>query len=92
MDKGVSNLQIEKFFHNTQNEDLKKKLYGHLFNGLNTRFINFYEIIKTKNANYPFAIFNIDRHNEPGIHWWSFMDIHPNKNLMLFDSLGLDGI
>ena len=25
------------------------------------------------------------------MHWWSFMDIHPKKNLMLFDSLGLDG-
>ena len=28
MDKGVSNLQIEKFFHNKQNEDLKKNYMG----------------------------------------------------------------
>ena len=56
-----------------------------------TRYINFYEIIKKRNAKYPFAIFNIDRHNEPGIHWWSFMDIHQKKKLMLYDSLGLDG-
>ena len=28
MDKGVSNLQIEKFFHNEQNEDLKKNYMG----------------------------------------------------------------
>ena len=25
------------------------------------------------------------------MHWWSFMDIHSKKKLMLFDSLGLDG-
>ena len=57
-----------------------------------TRYINFYEIIKKRNAKYPFAIFNTDRHNEPGTHWWSFIQtITPPKTLMLFDSLGLDG-
>ena len=25
------------------------------------------------------------------MHWWSFMDIHPKRNLLLFDSFGLDG-
>ena len=44
-----------------------------------TRYINFYEIIKKRNAKYPFAIFNTDRHNEPGTHWQSFMDIHLKK-------------
>ena len=34
-----------------------------------TRYINFYEIIKKRNAKYPFAIFNTDRHNEPETHW-----------------------
>ena len=57
-----------------------------------TRYINFYEIIKKRNAKYPFAAFYTDRHNELGTHWWSFMDIHPPKNnLMLYKSLGLDG-
>ena len=46
---------------------------------------------KKKNAKYPFAIFNADKHNKPGKHWQSFMDIHPKKTLLLFDSLGLDG-
>ena len=56
-----------------------------------TRYINFYEIIKKRNAKYPFAFYT-DRHNELGTHWWSFMDIHPPKNnLMLYKSLGLDG-
>ena len=33
-----------------------------------TRYINFYEIIKRRNAKYPFAIFNTDKENEPGVH------------------------
>ena len=44
-----------------------------------TRYKNFYEIIKKRNVKCPFAIFNTDRHNEPGTHWWSFMDIHQKK-------------
>ena len=34
MDKGLSNFQIDDFFKN-ENEDLKKKLYGSLFNRFN---------------------------------------------------------
>ena len=34
MDKAISNIKIEKFFNDEQNEDLKK-LYGCLFNGFN---------------------------------------------------------
>ena len=56
-----------------------------------TRYINFYEIIKRRNAKYPFAIFNTDKENEPGVHWWSFMDIRPKNNLFLFDSFGVEG-
>ena len=48
-------------------------------------------MIKKRNGIYPFAIFNTDEHNKPGTHWGSFMNIHPRKNLLLFDSLGLDG-
>ena len=56
-----------------------------------TKYINFYKIIKRRNAKYPFAIFNTDKHNELGIHWWSFLDIDPKNNLFLFDSFGLEG-
>ena len=56
-----------------------------------TRYINFYEIIKRKNRKYPFAIFNTGEDDNPGTHWWSFMDIHPPKNLFLFDGLGIEG-
>ena len=47
-----------------------------------TRCINLYEIIKRKNGKYPFAIFNTDKHDKQGTHWWSFNDIHPPKTLI----------
>ena len=56
-----------------------------------TRYINFYETIKRRNAKYPFSIFNTDKENEQGVHWWSFMDIHPRNNVFLFDSFGVEG-
>ena len=56
-----------------------------------TKYIDFYSIIRNRNAKYPFAIFNTSKENEPGTHWWSFLDIKPKNNLFLFDSLSLDG-
>ena len=56
-----------------------------------TKYINFYEMIKRRNGKYPFAIFNTDKENEPGVHWWSFIDIHPKSNLFLFDLFGIEG-
>ena len=56
-----------------------------------TKYINFYEIIKQRSTKYLFAVFNTDKENESGIHWWSFMDIHPKNKLFLFDSFGLEG-
>ena len=56
-----------------------------------TKYINFYEIIKRRNVKYPFAIFNTDKEKEPGIHWWSFLDIDSKNNLFLLDSFGLEG-
>ena len=79
MDKGLSNFQIDEFFKNEENEDLKKNYMGTYSVDSITRYINFYEIIKRKNVKCPFAIFNTDKENEAGIHWWGFMDIHPKK-------------
>ena len=56
-----------------------------------TKYVDFYSIIKNRNIKYPFAIFNMPKENEPGEHWWSFLDIQPKTNLFLFDFLGLDG-
>ena len=77
MSKGISSYQIDDFFKEEKNEDLKRKYMGTYSIDSITRCINFYEIIKQRNAKYLFAIFNTDKENEPVVHWWSFMDIHP---------------
>ena len=74
MDKGLSNFRIDEFFKNEENEDFKKNYMGTYSIDSITRYINFYEIIKRRNAKYPFAIFNTDKENEPGVRWdlWIF--------------------
>lgn len=57
----------------------------------NSKYINFYDIIKQKRTRYPFTIFNTDRENKASMHWWSFLNIYPIKDLLLFDSFGFIG-
>ena len=92
MSKGLSNFQIDDFFkEEEENEDLKDNSMGTYSIDSITEYINFYEIIKKRNAKYPFAIFNTDKENQPGVHWWSFLDINPKNNLFLFGSFGIEG-
>ena len=90
MSKGLSNFQTDDFFKDEENEELKNYMSTYSIDSI-TKYINFYEIIKRRNAKYPFAIFNTDKKNEPGVHWWSFLDIDPKNSLFLFDSFGLEG-
>ena len=76
---GITNIDIEKFFDNETNDDFKKSFMGVYSSDSITKYINIYEIIKEKRAKFPFAIFNTDRENKPGTHWWSFLDICPKK-------------
>ena len=69
MSKGISNFEINKFFENEENQDLKNNYMGVCLIDSFTRYINFYEIIKKRNGKYLFAIFNTDKHNKPGTHW-----------------------
>ena len=91
MSKGLSNFQIDNFFKDEENEDLKSSYTGTYSIDSIMKYINFYEIIKKRNAKYLFAIFNTDKENEPGVHWWNFLDIHPKNNLFLFDLFGIEG-
>ena len=63
MNEGVTNFQIDKFFQNKENEEIKKNYMGVYSMDSITRYINFYEIIKRKNSKYPFQIFDTDNHN-----------------------------
>ena len=89
---GISNLEIEKFFHNETNDDFKENFVGvHSSNSI-TRFINYSKIIKEKDRRCPFAIFNTDRGNKLGTHWWSFLNIYPKTELLSFDSELFEGL
>ena len=68
MNKGLSNFQIDDFFKGEENEDFKKNYMNTYSIDSIMKYINFYEIIKQKNAKYPFAIFNTDKENKPGIY------------------------
>ena len=57
MSKGISNFEINKFFENEENQDLKNNYMGVYLIDSVTRYINFYEIIKKRNGKYPFVIF-----------------------------------
>ena len=35
---------------------------------------------------------NTDRSDRDGTHWWSFFDLHPKKEIFLFDSFGFTGL
>ena len=48
MDNRILNVEIEKFFHNEQNEDLRKNYMAVYSMDSITKYINFYEIIKKK--------------------------------------------
>ena len=87
MNKGISIFQIDKFFKEEDNEEPKKNYMGTFSFDSVTKYIDFYSIIKHRNAKYPFAIFNTAKEHEPGKHWWSFLDIQLKNNLFLFDSL-----
>ena len=46
MDKRITNLEINKYFENEENQDIKNNYKGVYSIGSITRYINFYEIIK----------------------------------------------
>ena len=46
LDKRITNLEINKYFENEENQDIKNNYKGVYSIGSITRYINFYEIIK----------------------------------------------
>ena len=91
----ITNIEIEKFFDDETNVDLKRNLMGVYSSNSITKYINFYDIIKEKRAKYLFAIFNTDRENKKGTHWSSFLDIHQKKiyfYLIVLHLLGLNSL
>ena len=48
MDKGVSNLEVNNFFKNEVNQDIKNNYMGVYSMDSIKKYINFYEIIKKR--------------------------------------------
>ena len=80
---GIS-IDIEKIFSNEENYDLKKNYKGVYSSKNLTRYINFHDIIDERNEKHPFPIFNTERNNKAGTHWWSFLDNYPKKFVFIW--------
>ena len=90
---GIKNHEIIKFFNKEENEDIQKSFVNVLPSNLINRFISFHSIMKEKEEyQYPFLIMSTDRFDKKGTHWWSFLDIHPKKEVLLFDSFRFSGL
>ena len=90
---GISNEAIDDFFEKVDDNDLKNNFIGVFASNFINRFISHHSIIKSKpKIKYPFIIMNTDRSDRDGTHWWSFLDLHPKKDIFLFDSFGFTGL
>ena len=90
---GISNEAIDDFFEKTKDDDLKNNFIGVFPSNFINKFISHHSIIKNKpKVKYPFVIMNTDRSDRDGTHWWSFLDLHPKKDIFLFDSFGFEGL
>ena len=47
-------------------------------------------MIESKSS-YLFIIMNNDQSDKKGMHWWSFLDLHAKKEIILFESFGFEG-
>ena len=91
MSGGISNYEVIKFFENIEDNDIKENFVGVFPSNHINKFISFQKLVKDENKKYPFIIMNTDRSEKAGTHWWSFLDLHPRKEIFLFDSFGFEG-
>ena len=90
---GISNEAIEDFFEKVNDDDFKNNFIGVFPSNFINKFISYHSIIKERSkVKYPFIIMNTDRSDRVGTHWWSFLDLHPKKEIFLFDSFGFEGL
>ena len=80
MPDAITNLETDKFFEKEEDEDIEKN-YMEIYSI--DSLTRFYDIIKKGNVKCPFAIFNTDKHNKPGTHRWSFLDVYLKKIIII---------
>ena len=82
---GISNVTIEKFINEREDDDFKNNFIGVFSSNQIFRFINFHKLINEKNVQHPFMIMNTDRDNKKGTHWWRFLEFYTRRDIFLFD-------
>ena len=88
---GILNHTIVDFIEKETSDDIKKTFVCVFPFNYVTRFITFHSMMTQTGAHYPFTIMNTDRSDKKGTQWWSFLDLHPKKEIFLFDSFGFEG-
>ena len=88
---GISNQTIVKFIEENTNEDLKQNFIGVFPTNYTNKFNKFHDILIESGASYPFVIMNTDRADKKDTHWWSFLDLHPKKEIFFLNSFGFTG-
>ena len=87
----ISNRDIINVFSKEENKDIQKTFVSVFPSNCINLFISFHSILKKKTQK-AFFIINTDRFEKKGTHWWSFLNIHLRKEVMLFESLGFSGL
>ena len=91
MPLGISNVEIGKFIEK-RSDDFQQNFVGVFSSGHINRFTSFHNLLKENNAKYPFMIVITDKSDKNGTYWWDILDLHPPKNIFLFDSFGFMGL
>ena len=87
--EGISNKKIVKFLQKKL-VMTQKNFIGVFPSNFVTRFVTFHSMLRESGAQYPFIIMSTDRSDKKNMHWWSFLDLHPKKEIFLFDSFGFE--
>ena len=87
---GILNQNSLNFIEEKTNDDIKKKIVNAFPSNFTIKFITFHRMMNEKSTQYSFLM-NTDCSDKKGMHWWSFHDLHPKKEIFLFESFGFDG-
>ena len=88
---GISNFTIEKII-NEDDDDLRANFVGVFPSNHTFKFVSFHNLVKQKNAHFPFMIMNTDRAGKGGQHWCSFLEISSKEQIFCSDSYGFIGL
>ena len=75
---------------NIDNKNVKNDFVGVYPSNHINRFPDFHKLMVKKSV-YPYFFLNTDTSGKPDTYWWSAINIHPKKGMLLFDCFGSNG-